>query len=569
MEVEDVLNFRMALYVDSFAEGSLVPVCASQVVFVIDKDFDGSDLDKERIEWACSNAYSYSQGEGISQHNPMDSTEEDRRYWASDALYAAVCLFAPEPIGIVTGLIGFASAYFSGTAYDVTDAGYDDLWATSYWGGGIGNFSSPSRQYCFNMIRWIQKRTNPSSYYGIKIWAQVSLDHPYNNPYDVDMIWVGPIHLKIHRSHKLSISTTSGGNTEPLPGSYHYKEGTSVTVAAYAYSGYDFEYWLLDGTIKYGNPITVTMNFDHDLTACFEEEDGGGGGCPYVSAWDGDEYVLDNNLLAASEAHEIDITDYYKLEQRQVSRYEGRRFSSHSLLLSEFENEHSYLDQFQLLAVDHSSDVNAAVSPYGEILTYMYPHPPVSAITNAHENVKKLLSFADGNYYEGYNGSHITLNFGDELDVSQGAKLVLRTDMFCDKICIGIQVQDENGEWNDVASFIPRAYWATDIIDMSEHLPDARENLKVRLYFTASHKIDLVGLDTSPQATIDVKEGQLVSAVHSVDGCVTALLRHSDDNYAELLPRQKIELMFTVQKQTMEARDYVIILEGHYYIITS
>jgi len=53
---------------------------------------------------------------------------------------------------------------------------------------------------------------------------------------------------------------------------------------------------------------------------------------------------------------------------------------SYSLLLSEFENEHDFFDQVQFLAVDPSSNVNVAVSPYGEILTYTNPFTPKSAI---------------------------------------------------------------------------------------------------------------------------------------------------------------------------------------------
>jgi hypothetical protein len=118
------------------------------------------------------------------------------------------------------------------------------------------------------MARWVQKRTNPSSFYGIKVWAKVSL--PPNDPFGVLDVWMGPIYLRIHHSHALSISATSGGNTEPYPGAYHYYEGTSVTVTAYAYSGYTFNYWLLDG-VKCGSDltITVTMNCDHTLEAYF------------------------------------------------------------------------------------------------------------------------------------------------------------------------------------------------------------------------------------------------------------------------------------------------------------
>jgi hypothetical protein len=60
--------------------------------------------------------------------------------------------------------------------------------------------------------------------------------------------------------------------------------------------------------------------------------------------------------------------------------------------------------------------INVGVSPSGQVLTYTHPYPAVSAITNEGKNVRQLLSQVDGNYYQGYNGSYVTLNFG-RLDV--------------------------------------------------------------------------------------------------------------------------------------------------------
>lgn len=290
----------------------------------------------------------------------------------------------------------------------------------------------------------------------------------------------------------------------------------------------------------------------------------GGGGCPFVSTWNGTHYMLDNNLLAASETSGgADVTDYYLLQQVLAQREDD----TYSLLLREFEQEHDFFDQVQLLAVDHQPDVGVAVSPYGEILTYTEPSPPVSAIDDTNRNVKHILSEIDGNYYEGHNGSYITLNFGDELDVSDGAKLVMRAD-FPKKIpSIHVQIQDEDNNWNNVATVIPRVYWATEIVDLSEYLPDPHGNLKVRLYFTASHKVDFVGVDTSSQATIDVQEAQLISAIHSRDGDVSASLLYSDDEYAELVPEQEITLAFTLPPLTMEERSFILITEGHYFTI--
>jgi len=93
---------------------------------------------------------------------------------------------------------------------------------------------------------------------------------------------------------------------------------------------------------------------------------GGGGGCPYVYAWNGEHYVMDNNLLPASEiSNGADVEDYYRLEQLLLPTHQGTVRSVYSLQIREFEHEHDYFDQVKLLAVDYDSDVNVVVTPDG------------------------------------------------------------------------------------------------------------------------------------------------------------------------------------------------------------
>lgn len=71
----------------------------------------------------------------------------------------------------------------------------------------------------------------------------------------------------------LTISATSGGTTSPAPGSYWYAEGAAVSVTAIADANYTFSYWVLDGGYAgTSNPITVTMDKSHKLTAIFAEQ---------------------------------------------------------------------------------------------------------------------------------------------------------------------------------------------------------------------------------------------------------------------------------------------------------
>lgn len=298
---------------------------------------------------------------------------------------------------------------------------------------------------------------------------------------------------------------------------------------------------------------------------------GGGGSCPYVSTWNGTRYMLDNNILPASEtSNGADVEDYYKLESSLVPTYEGRLFSFYSLQISEFEHEHSYLDQVKLLAVDHPPDVNVAVSPYGEILTYSNPAPPISAVDEDGIDMLSQLNSIDENYYQGYNGSHITLTFAPT-DVSNGVKLVIREDGPIGppllKCPVYVQVLNATGDWNTVAIFHTRTYWATDIINLTGYLPDPEGNLKVRLCFVSNDKIDYVGLDTTPQASVKTYEANLTSAIHSTQGNVKPLLMKNDQTYAELIPGRRILLTFLLQNNRNEERTFILYTEGHYITI--
>jgi hypothetical protein len=70
--------------------------------------------------------------------------------------------------------------------------------------------------------------------------------------------------------YSLTISATSGGTTDPIPGVHIYDSGTVVSVAALPAANYAFDHWELD-TVNIGsdNPVDVTMDANHALHAAF------------------------------------------------------------------------------------------------------------------------------------------------------------------------------------------------------------------------------------------------------------------------------------------------------------
>jgi hypothetical protein len=294
-----------------------------------------------------------------------------------------------------------------------------------------------------------------------------------------------------------------------------------------------------------------------------------GEGCPYIYVWNSSSYVLDNNVLGMSEvSNSSDVEDFYKLEQEIVPFYTGDYLSVYSLMLGEFENEHSYIDQVKLLAVDHSPNVNVAISPTGEILTYQNPSPPISVIDNYGNSWLDTVSNINNNYYRGRPDEYLLLDFGS-LNASQAAKLVLRANIeFKKDMCIHVQTLNETCEWTDAVILRTRYHWSTIIVDLADYLSNLDGTLKMRLYFTGIHKIDYIGLDTTPQKEYTIHKATLVLAKHSENGLVTLKLLKSDAIYSELTPNQQIYLYFALSKQSAdEQRTFIIQIKGHYYTI--
>jgi hypothetical protein len=111
-------------------------------------------------------------------------------------------------------------------------------------------------------------------------WIDCGLcNNPFNyilltteNPETVYTIALDSVRVEPFAYYNLTVSSGAGGYTVPTTGVHEYPETSQVPVTAYANGGYDFDYWLLDGDPYTQNPITVTMNSDHELQAFFCEE---------------------------------------------------------------------------------------------------------------------------------------------------------------------------------------------------------------------------------------------------------------------------------------------------------
>lgn len=289
--------------------------------------------------------------------------------------------------------------------------------------------------------------------------------------------------------------------------------------------------------------------------------DGGGppgGGSPFIAPWNGTAYAVDNNILPKSEAASrtlLDVDDYYRLHEPLFPK-DGR----YSLRIVEFEDEHTRLDHVRLLAVDHDRDFRIAVGPSGGMYPFETPEPPATAVDNYGRDVRPLVSVEDGAFYEGWRGDFVDIAFGKVPKTS--ARLMLKADI-CSPCKISVDVYVlSNGLWAYVDTVHPRIRFAWEVVDMSAYLPS--DDLVLRLHTTRFHKLDFVGLDTSPQHPVRVQEARMMSAVHSGAGDALSLLTGRDGRYADIKPGQYVTVEFDVPAPLGDRRSFVFVSHGYY-----
>jgi len=116
----------------------------------------------------------------------------------------------------------------------------------------------------------------PSSGYSLDHWTLDGVNIGSNLSVTVGPEAAGTSHALVAifspippTQYTLTVSTTTGGTTSPIPGTYKYNEGTQVNVTAVPNSNYAFDSWSLDGVTRSENPISISMNQNHSLVAHF------------------------------------------------------------------------------------------------------------------------------------------------------------------------------------------------------------------------------------------------------------------------------------------------------------
>ena len=281
----------------------------------------------------------------------------------------------------------------------------------------------------------------------------------------------------------------------PYNGQYWYG-GRQVTLDWQDVSGADFYEVLLDNNIDFSSPIanpnnltvstytTPYLGVSYYYWKVRVKNDIGWGpwsvvwsfqirstnpGCPVLFTYNGDSYREENPLLTACEksGYKNVVTDYYHIK-KPVAVDDGRV----SFQLKESVDEITYLDDLQLITVEHSPDVRIACAVDGSIMAYSDIVAPTSAVDDQGNDQLAALAEEDGYFFSSAAPGHLIVTFpvyyGDLLGFTFGALQkppyeIEEEPSFPPKVLPGahagteltLEIQDVEGFWHEIATSVP------------------------------------------------------------------------------------------------------------------
>lgn len=293
------------------------------------------------------------------------------------------------------------------------------------------------------------------------------------------------------------------------------------------------------------------------------------GSCPYLYTFDGSGYVMENDIISVARFPANEYTDYLLLNNA-INPVQGKI----KLQLKEIPGETSKVDFLSLVSINHPAGTKAGVDDKGQAHTYSNPTAPLVATYKDSPVFTKIYT-EDKQGVSLYDQETLTLEF-PAMDLSQGAKLVLKVDGFersadlpetlVVKVpAISLQTE-ENGQWVTRSKFYPKEYAAYGVFDLKPYL--TQSNIKVRLLSESckqnvAHLIDYVALDnTADQCTQTPLS--LVSALKNGTLDVVSLVYSADSSYLDLASATDyVDLEYTAPSQD-GVNDYFFVSKGYY-----
>lgn len=309
---------------------------------------------------------------------------------------------------------------------------------------------------------------------------------------------------------------------------------------------------------------------------------GGGGSCPFVYTWDGSDYVLEDAILTACEKlpEGTAVTDYLPLTFTPA--LEG---GSYRVRIHEEEAEKTFLDDAELLIIDHEPGFEASVSTDGMVVFGNGRIRPVEVLDDAGRDLTELLVAQDDRRFEGEGSGSFTATFSRRegeiyalsaddttgygpdgpkgpCEVSEGPLGQNRPE----PTTCRIEVEDAQGAWHELPmgpSRLPKAR-IRPVIDLSGY--DLPALFKLRYTWEGKFSLDEIALSVQVPVEHVIHKASAAGIIHSSDHPGAKLAAQADGRYAELVTGEYLDLEFPAEPVLDGVQRSLVLMTKGYFL---
>jgi hypothetical protein len=308
---------------------------------------------------------------------------------------------------------------------------------------------------------------------------------------------------------------------------------------------------------------------------------GGITSCPILFAYDGHEFVMENPLLTACEesGYADMVTDYYHITKPLASADGIVKFQ-----LRELEDEITYLEDLELITVDHPSSTQMAVSVDGRIGIYDDVIAPLTAIDQDDNNILSQVWDEDGILFSSASSGHLIVTFPNAANeditfgISCGPKPLcpnIPKDNHGDQIAadeppkpLKVEFLDANGNWVESASIPSRENIVQEFVTRGKHISSQQDKITIRLSWEGSYSVDVINrLVPAEQAPL-VNQWEMNSfSLTSDNGLQKSWNGFNGSGPLVLTKGETLEFSFASGKFSVTdmTRDFIIRAVGRYH----
>ena len=292
--------------------------------------------------------------------------------------------------------------------------------------------------------------------------------------------------------------------------------------------------------------------------------------------FDGKNFVQENPLLTACEftGYTGTVTDYYHVRKRVMVNDDKVVFQ-----LRELENEITYLNDLELITVDHPADMEIGCSIDGHIFGCQTAIAPIAAVDDHGQDQLAAVLAEDQAVFSASSSGYIDVTFPKASE-----DLVLSVPPVMKQYCpplipketpdpdgrgtiLNVALKQHDGTWIDLASLPPRENPGFEFVVSEMPRSSEGEPIVFRLAWEGAYNADIVRMmvlsDESPRVTYrPIQTGRLAAA----DRPDAGWNGFSPGQPLVLKKGETFEITFDVGPEPGPGatRDYVIRAKGRY-----